>query len=99
MVYFHGGAFIFAGGSMADGYFLLEHEMVLVSVDYRQGPLGFLSLNTSEVSGNQGLRDQQLALEWVRQNIHYFGGNPDLVTIWGQSAGSWSVMHHLLAPG
>ena len=78
-VYFHGGAFIFAGASIADGYFLLEHEVVLVSVDYRQGPFGFLSLNTSEVSGNQGLRDQQLALRWVSENIGQFGGDPDKV--------------------
>ena len=53
--------------------------MVLVSVDYRQGPFGFLSLNTSEVSGNQGLRDQQLALRWVSENIGQFGGDPDKV--------------------
>ena len=114
-MYFHGGAFIFAGASIADGFFLLEHEVVLVSVDYRQGPFGFLSLNTSEVSGNQGLRDQQLALRWVQENIRHFGGDSDKVnalpytninykknfqvTIFGQSAGSWSVTHHLLAPG
>ena len=57
--------------------------MVLVSVDYRQGPFGFLSLNTSEVSGNQGLRDQQLALRWVSENIGQFGGNPDKVLHYG----------------
>ena len=78
-VYFHGGAFQFASSNIADGYFFLEHEVILVSVEYRLGALGFLSLNTSEVSGNQGVRDQQLALQWVQENIQNFGGNPDMV--------------------
>ena len=55
--------------------------MILVSMNYRLNAFGFLSLNTTEVSGNQGLRDQQLALKWVQNNIHQFGGDPSKVRI------------------
>ena len=55
--------------------------MILVSMNYRLNAFGFLSLNTTEVSGNQGLRDQQLALKWVQNNIHHFGGDPSKVRI------------------
>ena len=55
--------------------------MILVSMNYRLNAFGFLSLNTTEVSGNQGLRDQQLALKWVQNNIHHFGGDPSKVKI------------------
>ena len=99
MVFIHGGAYIFGWNSMADGFFLTDHDVIVVGVNYRLGPFGFLSLNTSDVSGNQGLRDQQLALKWVQKNIHKFGGDPTQVTIFGQSAGSWSIIHHLFAPG
>ena len=50
-------------------------------MNYRLNAFGFLSLNTTEVSGNQGLRDQQLALKWVQKNIHHFGGDPTKVNI------------------
>ena len=64
---------------MANGYWMMDHGVILVAVNYRLGPFGFLSLNNSEVSGNQGLRDQQLSLRWVQQNIHHFGGDPNQV--------------------
>ena len=64
---------------MANGYWMMDHGVILVAVNYRLGPFGFLSLNNSEVSGNQGLRDQQLSLQWVQQNIHHFGGDPNQV--------------------
>ena len=72
---------MFGDGSFANGYFLLEHDVVLVSMNYRLGVFGFLSLNSPEVSGNQGLRDQQLALQWVQKNIHHFGGDASQVKI------------------
>ena len=65
---------------------------------YRLGPLGFLSLGTEDVPGNAGVRDQVLALQWVQDNIAMFGGNPDLVTVYGQSAGSFSSTYHLMSP-
>jgi hypothetical protein len=72
---------MFGDGSIANGYFLLEHDVVVVSMNYRLGVFGFLSLNSPEVSGNQGLRDQQLALKWVQKNIQHFGGDPSQVII------------------
>ena len=65
---------------------------------YRLGPLGFLSLGTEDVPGNAGIRDQVLALQWVQDNIAMFGGNPGLVTVYGQSAGSFSSTYHLMSP-
>src|SRR5690606_2390815 len=72
---------------------------VVVSINYRLSTLGFLySDEVDDVKGNQGLWDQVAALEWVQENIRYFGGNPDQVTIIGESAGSWSVSFHILSP-
>lgn len=70
-----------------------------------QGALGFLSVNTQKgdtgnpVEGNFGILDQRMALEWVRDNIAAFGGNPNDVTLWGESAGAMSAGIHLISPG
>ena len=76
----------------------MDRNVVIVTINYRLGPLGFLSMGNEEVPGNAGLRDQSLALKWVNQNIAKFGGNPDMVTIFGESAGALSVSLHLLSP-
>ena len=60
---------------------LLEHDVVLVEIQYRLGPLGFMCLNHPEAAGNMGLMDQSLALDWVRDHIHDFGGDPNQITI------------------
>ena len=70
----------------------------MVSINYRLGSLGFLSLANDVVPGNFGLLDQVLALEWVQRNSKEFGGDPNKVTIMGESAGSWSVHYHMLSP-
>ena len=70
----------------------------MVAINYRLGNLGFLSLAENELPGNMGLRDQTLALEWVQNNIEQFGGDPNRVTLNGQSAGSWSVFYHMMSP-
>ena len=76
----------------------MDRNVVVVTINYRLGPLGFLSMGNEEVPGNAGLRDQSLALKWVNQNIANFGGNPGMVTIFGESAGALSVSLHLLSP-
>ena len=76
----------------------MDRNVVVVTINYRLGPLGFLSMGNEEVPGNAGLRDQSLALKWVNQNIANFGGNPNMVTIFGESAGALSVSLHLLSP-
>lgn len=62
--------------------------------NYRLGVLGFMSLGTAKYSGNQGLKDQQLALKWVHDNIHLFGGDANKITMFGQSSGSASAYFH-----
>lgn len=73
-----------------------SHDLVVVSINYRVGPYGFLT-NGDSVVANNGLRDQRKALEWVQRNIAKFGGNPDHVVIGGTSAGAASVVMHLTA--
>ena len=77
---------------------LLDHDVVLVGVNYRVGPLGWLSLGCDEAPGNLGLWDQQMALVWVQNNIAAFGGDPKRVTLMGESAGAMSAMLHMVAP-
>ena len=100
MVYFHGGAYIMGGGAsffFGPGY-LLEQNVVLVTFNYRLGPLGFLTTDDKSGAGNQGLLDQIMVLNWVKANIGKFGGDPDKVTIFGESAGAVSVHLHILSP-
>ncbi|CAG9764858.1 unnamed protein product [Ceutorhynchus assimilis] len=100
MIYIHGGAF--NTGSNRPGLygpeFLLTKNIVLVTINYRLGVLGFLSIDGTPVTGNMGLKDQNLALKWVRRNIKHFNGDPNNVTIFGHSAGSASVHAHILSP-
>ncbi|XP_066996050.2 esterase E4 [Anabrus simplex] len=100
MVYFHpGGFYCLTGHSLWHGpQYLLDHDIVLVTTNYRLGVLGFLSAQDSVLRGNYGLKDQVQALRWVKENIASFGGNPDNVTIFGYSAGSTSVILHMMSP-
>ncbi|CAH1721579.1 unnamed protein product [Chironomus riparius] len=98
MVWIHGGGFRF-GSSKTDIYgpdYLLEKDVIVVSFNYRLGVFGFLSLEDESLNipGNAGLRDQILALQWVKNNIEYFGGDPKNITLFGESAGAGSV-HYL----
>ncbi|XP_046738791.1 venom carboxylesterase-6-like [Diprion similis] len=91
-----GGAFRSGSGGMYGPQYLLDRDVVLVTVNYRLGPLGFLSTEDDTVPGNLGLKDQVVALRWVQDYIKYFGGNRKSVTIVGQSAGGVSVHYHYL---
>jgi len=76
----------------------IDKDVVIVSINYRLGPLGFMTFGNSLVSGNMGLKDQNMAIRWTRNNIGYFGGNPNKITIFGESAGGISVHAQLLSP-
>jgi para-nitrobenzyl esterase len=103
MVWIHGGAFVFGSGAMNDfsGSSFTEKGVILVSINYRLGRLGFFAFpalskeNPNEAKGNYAYMDQIAALKWVKQNIAAFGGDPNNVTIFGESAGGVSV-HSLL---
>lgn len=98
MVYFHGGSYYMNGGRLYPGEKLASLGVIIVTFNYRLGPLGFLSTGDDVSPGNYGLLDQVLVLTWVKHNIGYFGGDPDNVAIFGNSAGGASVSFHLLSP-
>lgn len=91
MVFVHGGAFEFNAGVECSGGFLLEHDVVLVCVQYRLGPFGFLSTQSKDIPGNAGVQDILLALKWLQAYVHHFGGDPLQVTLFGHSAGACIV--------
>ena len=101
MFWIHGGAFTagtandptFDGGNIAS-----RGDVVMVAINYRLSTLGFLALDDGVTKGNYGFADQINALDWVRNNIQDFGGDPDRITIFGQSAGAASVRAMLASP-
>ncbi|NP_001295468.1 venom carboxylesterase-6-like precursor [Athalia rosae] len=95
--YIHGGAFTFGSGIFYGSKYLLDNDVIFVTINYRLGPLGFLSTEDETVPGNMGLKDQSMALRWVKDNILYFGGDPEKITIFGQSAGGASVHYHYMS--
>ncbi|ESO98739.1 hypothetical protein LOTGIDRAFT_113809 [Lottia gigantea] len=101
MVWIFGGGF-YSGSSALDVYdahhLATENDVIVVSLQYRVGALGFLAMGHPEAPGNAGLLDQRMALEWVQRNIHHFGGSARNVTIFGESAGAVSVGLHLVSP-
>ena len=104
MVWIHGGAFVLGTGASAlyrGARLARRGDVVVVTINYRLGALGFLNhpeLRARGVAANLGIRDQIAALEWVRENIAAFGGDPGRVTIFGESAGGMSVGTLLAAP-
>jgi para-nitrobenzyl esterase len=104
LVWIHGGGFTQDAGSHYDPGKLAAEGVVVVTIDYRLGALGFLShpalaSEPGGPTGNYGLMDQQAALRWVQRNIGAFGGDPGNVTIAGESAGGLAVLAHLVSPG
>ncbi|XP_062598064.1 carboxylesterase 5A-like [Saccostrea cucullata] len=99
MVWFHGGAFTFGSGGMFDGSMIsLVGDVIVVTINYRLGIFGFFASRNNKAKGNAGLWDQKMALNWVRYNIKDYGGNPNDVTIFGESAGGSSVALQSLIP-
>jgi para-nitrobenzyl esterase len=105
MVWIHGGTFLVGSGALYSGARLAaKGKLVVVTINYRLGPLGFLAHpsldaeNPHHVSGNYGLLDQQAAMLWVKNNIRAFGGNPNNITIAGESAGAISVGLQMISP-
>ena len=106
LVWIHGGALTRGSGSIPpyDGTSLAAQGAVVVTINYRLGPLGFLAHpalskeSDHASSGNYGMLDQIAALQWVQKNIARFGGDPARVTIFGESAGSWSVCYLVASP-
>lgn len=100
MFFIHGGLFSSGDGgqTLYGPDFLLDEDVILVSGNYRLGALGFLSTFTGEFSGNFGLKDQSMMLQWIQRNIAQFGGDPQRVTIFGQGVGAASVGYHMMSP-
>ncbi|KAM7360189.1 juvenile hormone esterase-like [Cochliomyia hominivorax] len=100
IVYLHTGGFFVEGAITlyAGPENFMDRDIVLVTINYRLGSLGFLATGTSEAAGNMGLKDQVIALRWVQQHIENFGGDPNSVTLLGYSAGSWSIGLHVVSP-
>jgi carboxylesterase type B len=101
MLWFHGGAFQQGSGGRPeyDGKKLAERDIIVVTINYRLGSLGFLVSSPDGLYGNFGLMDQRAALDWVKNNIVAFGGDPDNITLFGESAGAVMIGLHLLMEG
>ncbi|MER5888273.1 carboxylesterase family protein [Streptomyces sp. NPDC001941] len=98
IVWIHGGSLMYGAGHQYGGASLAEQGAVVVTVNYRLGVMGFLTDPSQPDADALGLEDQQAALRWVKANAAAFGGDPDNVTIAGQSGGGYSVCGHLASP-
>lgn len=101
IVYLHPGGFYGVSGqskNFAGPQSLMDRDVVLVTLNYRLGTLGFMSTGTADSPGNAGLKDQVLALRWVKDNIAVFGGDASQVTLLGYSAGALSISLHMISP-
>ena len=100
MTFIHPGDFQTsdAGPQTFGPQLFMNHRVVLLSFNYRLGPLGFLSTDDDEGPGNLGLRDQSLALQWAKKEARNFCADPDKITIFGSGAGGESVLIQMLSP-
>ncbi|KAL4704159.1 hypothetical protein ACJJTC_012975 [Scirpophaga incertulas] len=100
MVFIHGGCFFEGVGSrfLYSGEYFTDHGVIFVGINYRLNIEGFLCLGIQQAPGNAGLKDQIAALKWIKENIKSFGGDPDNVTLFGESAGAVSTSLLLLSP-
>lgn len=98
LFFVHGGSYFNGMGAMFEGSMLSASGIVVVTINYRLGPLGFLVSGDPELSGNYGMMDMVAALWWVRRNIEFFNGDPNQVTLMGHSAGGCSVGFLVMSP-
>ena len=98
LFWIHSGGFMQGTSFEGDPKYLMDRDIILVTVNFRQGALGFLSTGDEHISGNMGLKDQSLALKWLSKNIESFGGDSERVTLAGVSSGSASAHYHYLSP-
>ncbi|KAK0085198.1 hypothetical protein PV325_005611 [Microctonus aethiopoides] len=102
IIWIHGGAFQWhmeaRDGQFTRPDYIMDRDVIFVTFSYRVGPLGFLSTGDELISGNMGLKDQNMAIRWVKENIKGFGGNSDEITLFGLSAGGVSVHYQYLSP-
>jgi carboxylesterase type B len=108
MFWIHGGSFLIGTSTelftffsttrnIYDGTQLALRDVVIITINYRLGIFGFLFGNRTDAPGNAGFWDQAVALQWTRHNIRAFGGNPNDITLFGESAGSISISNHIVS--
>ena len=98
IVFIHGGAWEIGSGVDSNPVMMMDRDVVFVTINYRLGAFGFLSTGTADAYGNMALKDQTLALKWVKKNIEHFGGDSSRITIAGFSAGAHSVTAQIVSP-
>ncbi|RUS88709.1 hypothetical protein EGW08_003524, partial [Elysia chlorotica] len=99
LVWIHGGGFVIGNAKTYEATRLItDHDVIVVTIQYRLGMFGFASTEDEAQPGNNGLRDQILALQWIQGNIGQFRGDPSDVTIFGESAGAASVSLLSISP-
>ena len=98
MVYIHGGVGVGSGSSYPGHYLAMHGSVLVVTINYRLGALGFLTTYDQESPGNYGLWDQNQALRWLQQNVAQFGGDPGRVTVFGQQNGGAAASWHMVSP-
>ncbi len=98
MFWIHGGDFLYGSAPPYDPTSLVKEDVIVVSINYRLGALGFLNFGNDLAPGNLGIRDQIQALRWVKMMIWYFGGDPNRITIFGESAGGMSCHAITMSP-
>ncbi|XP_033229589.1 venom carboxylesterase-6-like [Belonocnema kinseyi] len=97
MVWIHGGGFNWGSSNQYGAKYLLDKDVILVTVNYRLGMFGFFSTGDSVAPGNFGMKDQVLAMKWVKKYIKHFGGDSNQVTLFGESCGGASVALHAIS--
>ncbi|CAL8100204.1 unnamed protein product [Orchesella dallaii] len=97
IVYIHGGFFHNGGGAFWRPNYFMDEDVVLVTLNYRLNSLGFLNTGDGAIRGNMGMKDQTMALRWLKENVEVFGGDPNKITVLGESAGGCAAHLHMFS--